>query len=80
MKLWILRQDYNEYDQPENNLAAIWTTKPDVYTVSRVITGVEDLTKLPEKDLITVVSVLKGDSVRYLNADYKLEQVEEGKL
>jgi hypothetical protein len=80
MKLWILRQNYNEYDQPENNLAAVWTTKPDVYTISKTMCGVDDLTKLSQEDLIAVVSVLKGEEVRFLNADYKLEQIEEGKL
>jgi hypothetical protein len=80
MKLWILREDVNEYDQPPNNLAAIWTKKPSIETLLEALGFSTDLTALHEDELIRSVSVLKGESVRINNADYKLEQVEEGRL
>ena len=80
MKLWILRQTFNEYDQPPNNLAAIWTKKPSIETILEALEFPTDLTQLHEDELIKSVSVLKGETVRINNADYKLEQIEEGKL
>jgi hypothetical protein len=80
MKLWILKQTFNEYDQPDNNLCAIWTKKPDIYTLAFAIVGISDLTQLSESALIAVVSVLKGEEVRWDNADYLLKEIEEGVL
>ena len=80
MKLWILKQDFNEYDQPDNNLAAIWTKKPTIQDILLALELPIDLTQLDQENLIASVSILKGDQVRLGNADYQLKQVEEGKL
>ena len=80
MKIWILRCDINDYDQPANNLSAIWTKKPSIEVILDALGFPTDLTKLSEEYLIKSVSVLKGDTVRIENTDYKLEEKEEGKL
>ena len=81
MKLWILREDHNDYDQPPNNLCAIWTKKPTIENILEALGFPTDLTKLEEESLIKSVSVLKGDKdIRIGNADYRLQQVEEGIL
>ena len=80
MKIFIVRKTYNEYDQPENNLCAIWTTKPNVYMIIEAMGLGRDLVSLKEDALIAVVSVLRGDSVRFQDCDYKLQEIEEGAI
>ena len=70
-KIWALFSIENEYNQPDNNLEAWWNKKPTVNQIAKVIGIKED---------IMVEKVLKGFEVRISFVDYRLREIEEGKI
>lgn len=68
MKIWCLLSVANEYNQPDNNLEAFWSKHPML----------EELKTVMEEE--SVAELWAGHEVRYGNTDYRLEEVEEGKL
>jgi uncharacterized membrane protein (UPF0182 family) len=77
----------NNYDQPDRNLVAWWSTKPDFETFCKVILGYEIPKDKPVYDLMVQYgdSLLKAAEVykmhgehRLGNADYRLEEIPEG--
>lgn len=78
MKLWILHEDLNEYDQPNNNLAAIWSEKPSYLELAAAMGLV-----FPGDDasILQVVKCAQGEEVKNLShTRYRLREIEEGIL
>lgn len=76
MKVWLLFSIVNDYDQPENNLEAWWKDKPSFDTLAKAVGIMVDKKKGNEK----IGRILKGEDVRISGADYRLQELEEGKL
>jgi len=76
MKIWCLFSIDNEYDQPPNNLVCWWQKKPSIETLAKTLEvelgGSDELT-------VKLVNIWTGKEARFVNTDYRLEEVEEGK-
>jgi hypothetical protein len=76
MKIWCLFAIENNYDQPDNNLVAWWQEKP----------GLECLLSFFDVDLsntdavVRVVHIWDGRVERLGNNDYRLREIEEGRV
>ena len=66
-KIWCLFSIYNEYNQPDNNLEAWWSTKPDFHDIRKIINNDPDAGKLS-----------RGEEVRYGRTDYRIQEITEG--
>ena len=75
-KIWALFSIANDYDQPENDLVAWWSGKPSF----EILSGVFGIIIDKEKGHSGIGKVLKGQEVRIGGADYRLEEISEGKL
>jgi len=75
MTIWTLFSIANEYDQPDNNLEAWWSKKPTFIELAEVI-GITVDVKKGNREL---GELLKGKEVRIEWADYRLEEITEGK-
>ena len=76
MKIWVLFSIANEYDQPNNNLEAWWVNKPSFDDLARALNLQVD----KKQGSADVGRILKGDQVRIGEADYRLREIEEGRV
>jgi hypothetical protein len=67
-KIWALLSIDNLYDQPENNLVAWWSQKPDLQQIQAVL----------HYDKEYILPILDGTTVRLSETDYRLEELSEG--
>jgi len=74
--IWVLFSIANAYDQPENNLEAWWWEKPDFGTLAKVM----NIKVNEEEGNSTVGRILKGENVRDDDCNYRLREIEEGKI
>jgi hypothetical protein len=72
VKIWCLFSWENDYNQPPSNLVAWWAHKPTLRQLGEAVGG-----RIPIK---VVAAVLEGENRRYCNVDYRLEEIEEGKV
>lgn len=77
MKVWALFSiNLQEYDQPENNLEALFLNKPSPDQLSKAIYG-RPLEELSSDDCILwIVSLYKNKEVTILGTKYRIEEVE----
>lgn len=68
----------NNYDQPDHNLVCFWSKKPSMVQLAQML-GIQSWPNDRDEDTLAVVKVWQGHSVRIGNADFRLEEVEEGK-
>lgn len=77
MKVWALFSIENQYYQPDNNLEGLFQQKPTFEELAKFITG-QTLTELNETNLIKMVEILKGQSLRYGDYEYRLREIKVG--
>lgn len=70
--IWCLFGVENNYDQPLFNLVAWWPLKPQIETLTEVITG-RDLASIPDEHKVAIVQIYSGSESRIENIDYRLE-------
>ena len=77
MKVWALFSvDLQQYDQPENNLEALFLNKPSLDQLSKAVYG-GPLEEQSSDDLILwIVSLYKNEKVTIPGTEYRLEEVE----
>jgi len=75
MKIWAMFSIYNDYDQPENNLEVWWKNKPSFKELGKAL----GITVNMDKGNANIGRLLKGQEVRIGGADYRLEEIKEGK-
>ncbi len=75
MSVWALFSIINDYNQPKNNLEAWWYEKPTFETLASVL----NITVDRKKGNSSIGQLLKGKEIRLLEADYRLEDIDEGK-
>ena len=73
MTIWALFGVVNEYYQPEHNLERWWSLKPNVHDVIECLGASRDKEAYKAARLI-----ISGQTVRYDDTDYRLQQIEEG--
>lgn len=74
-KIWCLFSIENNYDQPRNNMVCWWDRKPLLHILLRLMVQEDSSTLLTQAE-----EIHSGKQVRINNYDYRLRQVEEGKL
>lgn len=74
--IWALFSIANEYDQPEHNLKAWWAKKP---TIEQLAYAVE-INFDSERGSPVLGKIMKGEKVRYMYCDFRLEKIQEGKI
>lgn len=79
MKIWCLFSIANEYDQPQHNLEAWWTVKPD-FDALYIVLGLDREDWDFKKNVKKLGSIVDGDEVRIWETDYRLREIEEGKV
>ena len=86
--IWCLFGVKNEYDQPDNDLWAWWSSKPTLeqlctlFSVEQNLADGESLVAFVARageTIIQLKDVVRGRTVRIDGIDYRLQQVEEGK-
>ena len=77
MKVWALFSiNLQEYDQPENNLEALFLNKPSPDQLSKVIYDVP-LSEIGHEDLILrIMSIYNEEATIDGRAEYRIEEVE----
>ena len=77
MKVWALFSvDLQKYDQPENNLEALFLNKPSLDQLSKAIYG-KPLGELSNDDCILwIVNLYKSKEVTIPGTEYRIEEVE----
>lgn len=81
MKVWALFSvDLQKYDQPENNLEALFLNKPSLHQLSKAIYGgplAEQITDENNVDsILWIVSLYKNNEVNIPGTVYRIEEVE----
>jgi hypothetical protein len=74
--IWVLFSIANEYDQPDNNLEAWWFFKPSFTELAKGLVMEVDI----KKGNSYIGKILKGEKVRMGEYDYRLREIEEGKI
>ena len=77
MKVWALfSADYQQYNQPANNLETLFLNKPSLDQLSKAIYG-RPLGELSNDDCILwIVSLYKNNEVDIPGTEYRIEEVE----
>ncbi len=70
MTIWCLFGIFNQHYQPDNDLYAWWSKKPDSDEISKCFDA-----HFSQKD---IENVLDGESVRMGETDYRLREISEG--
>jgi hypothetical protein len=74
-KIWCLFSIANAYDQPDNNLIAWWSEKPDINNLGNAL----DIRIDHCKSDVHLYEILDGQTVRMNDEALRLQSVEEGK-
>lgn len=82
MKVICLFSVANNYDQPDNNLIAVFEDKPTLDELSKVLYS-KKLAELNADDIVSVVDIFKGIDnyevrIEDHNKDYRLETIKVG--
>ena len=77
MKVWALFSvDLQQYNQPENNLEALFLNKPSLDQLSKAVYG-GPLAELGHDDCILwIVGLYKNNEVNIPGTEYRIEEVE----
>jgi len=71
-KIWCLFGIFNDYNQPDTELYAWWSKKPEHDDVSKAL-----INSFDQKD---IKKILDGKNVRIGEIEYRLREISEGPL
>lgn len=76
MKVYAVFSIANNYDQPENNLEILFKNKPNFENLRKFFFDGKSVDELTDADIIFVVDLMRGKSIRYSGYDYRVEEVD----
>lgn len=76
MKLYVVFSIENQYDQPENNLHALFVNKPNYEDLKTLFFEDREVEYFTKADELLLSELLKDKEVRHYNTDYRIEEIE----
>ena len=76
MKVWAIFSIDNDYNQPDNNLVALYKEKPTFEQLLKRFYDSSELRDLEEYEIIGIVGLLSGKEYNFCSVRYRLEEVE----
>lgn len=75
MKVYAIFSIANNYDQPENNLEILFQNKPNFEGLRTFFFDQLSIDELRDSDIMFLVDLMRGKSVRLDDTDYRIEEV-----
>ena len=75
MKVYAIFSIANNYEQPENNLEMLFQNKPNFENLKTFFFGLLSIDELRDSDIMFLVDLMRGKSVRLDDTDYRIEEV-----
>lgn len=75
MKVYAIFSIDNNYDQPENNLEILFQNKPNFESLRTFFFEQLSIDELRDSDIMFLVDLMRGKSVRLYDTDYRIEEV-----
>ena len=63
----------NNYDQPDHDLYCIWENKPTLDELQYILDV--DFKNAKDEDVVSVVKLFNGSTIRLKNIDYRIEKI-----
>ena len=74
MKVYAIFSIANNYDQPENNLEILFQNKPNFENLKTFFFDQLSIDKLRDSDIMFLVDLMRGKSVRLDGTEYRIEE------
>lgn len=75
MKVYAIFSIANNYDQPENNLEILFQNKPNFENLKTFFFDQLSIDELRDSDIMFLVDLMRGKSVRLDGTEYRIEEV-----
>lgn len=75
MKVYAIFSIANNYDQPENNLEILFQNKPNFENLLTFFFEQPSIDALRDSDIMFLVDLMRGKSVRLDDTEYRIEEV-----
>ena len=75
MKVYAIFSIANNYDQPENNLEILFQNKPNFESLRTFFFDQLSIDELRDSDIMFLVDLMRGKSVRLVYTEYRIEEV-----
>ena len=75
MKVYAIFSIAYNYDQPENNLEILFQNKPNFENLKTFFFYQLSIDELRNSDIMFLVDLMRGKSVRLDDTDYRIEEV-----
>ena len=75
MKVYAIFSIANNYEQPENNLEILFQNKPNFENLKTFFFDQLSIDKLRDSDIMFLVDLMRGKSVRLDDTKYRIEEV-----
>ena len=75
MKVYAIFSIANNYEQPENNLEILFQNKPNFENLKTFFFDQLSIDELRDSDIMFLVDLMRGKSVRLVYTKYRIEEV-----
>ena len=75
MKVYAIFSIANNYKQPENNLEILFQNKPNFENLKTFFFDYLSIDELRNSDIMFLVDLMRGKSVRLVYTEYRIEEV-----
>ena len=75
MKVYAIFSIANNYEQPENNLEILFQNKPNFENLKTFFFDQLSIDELRDSDIMFLVDLMRGKSVRLVYTEYRIEEV-----
>ena len=75
MKVYAIFSIANNYEQPENNLEILFQNKPNFENLKTFFFDQLSIDELRNSDIMFLVDLMRGKSVRLVYTKYRIEEV-----
>ena len=75
MKVYAIFSIANNYEQPENNLEILFQNKPNFESLRTFFFDQLSIDELRDSDIMFLVDLMRGKSVRLDGTEYRIEDV-----